>query len=275
MSGVLYVVPTPIGNLEDITLRALRVLKEVAVVAAEDTRSARFLLDHFQISTRAISNFEGNEAARSEELVARLKSGDDIAIISEAGTPAISDPGHRLVAAAIAAGLTVCVLPGASAAITALVGSGFSSESFRFVGFPPREEGARRELFGSLFGEGATLIFYESPNRTAATLADLALSFGDDRRACVARELTKVHEEFRRGTLRELADHYAIVAPRGEVSLVVEGGVSVPHIDIEAEVRRRIEAGDSPKEISAALSLTTGKPKRQIYQLALALQGRK
>jgi 16S rRNA (cytidine1402-2'-O)-methyltransferase len=272
--GTLYIVPTPIGNLEDITLRALRILSEVALVAAEDTRAAQRLLNHHGIKKPCISYFEGNEAARAADLTARLTAGEDIAVISEAGMPGISDPGHRLVAATIAVGLPVVVLPGPSAAVTALVGSGLPTDRFYFVGFPPRDAGPRGELFGRLRSCDATLIFYEAPGRTAETLADLAAAFGD-RPACVARELSKIHEELRRGSLSELAAHYAPEAPRGEVTIIV-GGAEGPleEIDLEEEVRRRVEAGEGAKEIAARLSLRTGQPRRRIYQLALALKPR-
>jgi 16S rRNA (cytidine1402-2'-O)-methyltransferase len=277
--GTLYVVATPIGNLEDITLRALRVLREVGVIAAEDTRAAQNLLSHYEIARPTIvSFFEGNEAGRTEHLMARLHSGEDVALISEAGTPAVSDPGARLVQAAVAGGVRVVPIPGASAAITALVASGLPTDSFLFVGFPQRDGGPRLQAFARLRGVEATLVLYEAPTRTAATLQDLAAALGDDRRACVARELTKVHEELARGTLKELAQRYAEAAPRGEVTIVVEGAAAEDAaraeagIDVEAEVRRRLAGGESPKEIAAALALVTGKPRRQIYQLAVALK---
>ena len=275
MAATLFVVATPIGNLEDITLRALRVLREAKVIAAEDTRSAQHLCERHGIATggRVVSYFEGNEAERSLKLLERLQGGDDVAIISEAGTPGVSDPGHRLIVRAIDAGVRVEPVPGPSAAVTALVASGLPTDAFYFGGFPPREPGPRRERFGALRTLEATLIFYESPARTAQTLADLADALSGERRACVARELTKLHEELRRGTLAELAACYAESAPRGEVTLLVEGAREVEEaIDLEAEVRRRVEAGEGPKEIAAALSLKTGKPRRQIYQLALAVK---
>jgi 16S rRNA (cytidine1402-2'-O)-methyltransferase len=251
------------------------VLRQVAVVAAEDTRSAQHLLGHHGIRQTTVSYFEGNEAARAEALCARLSGGDDVALISEAGTPGVSDPGHRLIARAVAAGVQVTVLPGASAAITALVGSGLPTDRFYFVGFPPREPGPRRELFGRLRATPATLVLYEAPGRVAATLADLAAAFGATRRACLARELTKVHEELVRDTLGELAARYAEAPPRGEVTLVVDGAdeaASAPEIDLEAEVRRRLASGEGAKEIAAGLSLLTGRPRRAIYQLAVALR---
>jgi 16S rRNA (cytidine1402-2'-O)-methyltransferase len=274
--GTLYVVATPIGNLDDMTLRAIKVLKEVPVIAAEDTRAAQNLLRHFEIARPTmVSFFEGNEAGRTEHLMARLRGGDDVAVISEAGTPGVSDPGARLVAAAVAAGVRVVPIPGATAAIAALVASGLPSDEFYFVGFPARDGGPRLQSFARLRNIEATLVFYEAPGRAAATLHDLAAVFGDERRACVARELTKVHEELVRGTLKELIARYAEAAPRGEVTIVVEGAApsaADTTVDVEAEVKRRLADGESPKEIAAALALVSGKPKRQIYQLAVALK---
>lgn len=277
ISGRLFVVGTPLGNLEDLTPRAGRVLGEVALIAAEDTRSAQRLLGHLGVRTPTVSYFEGNEAARAAELLERLANGDHIALISEAGMPGVSDPGERLVASAIQAGIVVEVVPGPSAAVTALVGSGLGTSRFTFLGFPPRTEGARRELFGSLRRRPETLLFYEAPGRTFATLVDLAAALGPERRACVARELTKIYEEFIRGRLDELAERYRETAPRGEVTLVVEGATAdaEPELDLEAEVDARVAAGETPKEIAAALALKTGKPRRQIYQLALARSGRR
>jgi 16S rRNA (cytidine1402-2'-O)-methyltransferase len=276
--GILYVVATPIGNLEDVTLRALRVLREADLVAAEDTRAAQVLLERHGIGGKKIvSCFEGNEAARADEIVARVLAGEKVALVSEAGTPSVSDPGERVVARAIAAGARVEVIPGPSAAVMALVASGLPSEPFYFGGFPPRAEGARREAFARLRALPATLIFYEAPGRAAATLGDLAAALGGQRRAALARELTKMYEEVVRGTLDELAARFAETPPRGEVTLVVEGareGEEASAIDVEAEIRRRLSAGEGPKEIAAALALATGKPRRQLYQLVLALRGR-
>jgi len=275
--GTLYVVATPIGNLDDMTLRAIKTLKEVPVIAAEDTRSAQNLLRHFEIARPTmVSFFEGNEAGRTEHLLARLRGGDDVALISEAGTPGVSDPGARLVAAAVAAGVRVVPVPGASAALAALVASGLPSDEFYFVGFPARDGGPRLQAFAKLRNIEGTLVVYEAPGRAAATLHDLAAVLGDERRACVARELTKVHEEIVRGTLKELTARFGENAPRGEVTIVVEGAAASaadqPAVDVEAEVKRRLADGESPKEIAAALALLSGKPKRQIYQLAVALK---
>src|SRR5262249_34725430 len=238
---------------------------------------AQLLLRHFEIARPTIvSFFEGNEAGRTEHLLARLSGGEDVALISEAGTPGISDPGARLVAAAVAAGVRVVPVPGASAAIAALVASGLPSDQVHFVGFPSREGGPRLSAFAHLRNIEATLVFYEAPGRAASTLHDLAAVLGDERRACVARELTKVHEELVRGTLKELAARYTESPPRGEVTIVVEGaaatGAEVPAIDVEAEVRRRLATGESPKEIAAARGLQPGRPRRQIYQLGVALK---
>ena len=277
--GTLYVVATPIGNLEDITYRAVRVLGEVQVVAAEDTRAAERLLAAYEIGARGrvVSCFEGNEAGRADELVRRLQGGDAVALISEAGMPGVSDPGQRVIAAAVAAGVRVEVVPGVSAALMALVGSGLPTERFVFLGFPPRAEGARQTLFGGLRGETGTMIFYEAPGRVGETLAALAAALGPERRGVVARELTKLHEELVRAPLGELAARYAEEAPRGEVTLVVEGAAAgaegMAEVDVEAEVRRRLAAGESPKSLAAALALLSGRPRRQIYQLALALRG--
>jgi 16S rRNA (cytidine1402-2'-O)-methyltransferase len=278
LSGVLYIVATPIGNLEDITLRALRVLREADVVAAEDTRAAQVLLKRHGIDRQVVSCFEGNEAARAAELITRVVAGERVALISEAGTPGVSDPGERLVARAVAAGVRIETIPGPSAAIAALVASGLPTERFLFVGFPPRAEGERQQAFARLRTLDATLVFYEAPPRVGRTLGDLAATLGESRRAVVARELTKLHEEFVRGTLGELATRYADEPPRGEVTLLVEGApagaASEEPIDIDAAIREALAAGKSPKEIAADLALRTGKPRRAIYQLAIALKGR-
>lgn len=282
MPGTLFIVGTPIGNLEDLTLRAARVLREVDVIAAEDTRSATTLLRHVDAlgavnpARRVVSYFEGNEAEREDELVEALIAGKSVAVISEAGMPGVSDPGSRVVAAAIEAGATIEVIPGPNAALAALVASGLPTDRFTFFGFPPRETGARQELFGTLRNETATLIFYEAPDRVGATLADLAAAFGADRRASLGRELTKLHEEHVRGTLGELATRYATDAPRGECTLVVAGGAAAhADVDIEAELRKLLAQGLGPKDAAQRLVVVTGKPRRQLYQLALSLQREK
>ena len=275
MIGTLYIVGTPIGNLEDLTLRAARVLREADVIAAEDTRSAKTLLAHANApNKRVLSLFEGNEAERSAELGEILANGQSVAVISEAGMPGISDPGARAVAVAAKLGARVEVIPGPNAALAALVGSGLPIDRFTFVGFPPRESGARRELFGTLRAAGfGALVFYEAPDRVGATFADLADALGGDRPASLARELTKLYEEHVRGTLAELAARYAEVPPRGECTIVVGAGIdAAPDIDIEAELRRLLAEGLGPKDAAARLVVVTGKPRRQLYQLALSLQ---
>jgi len=273
MSGTLYVVATPIGNLEDMTMRAIRVLREADVIAAEDTRSAAVLLGHFGIGGVPVrSLFEGNEAARTEELLTTFTGGGKVAVISEAGTPAVSDPGQRLVAACVDAGIRVEVVPGPSAVITALVGSGLPTQEFRFIGFPPREAGPRQQVFGALRSDTATLVLYEAPDRVGATLADLRDALGATRRAVLARELTKKFEEYVRGPLGELADRYRDQAPRGECSIVVEGGTGDVAVDVEAEMRALLAEGLGPKDAAARLVVKTGKPRRELYQLALALK---
>lgn len=271
-SGVLYIVGTPIGNLEDLSLRAARILREADLVAAEDTRTAKVLLTHAGSSARVTSLFEGNEMYRSEAIVEALREGKRVAVISEAGMPGISDPGARVVDAAIAAEARVEVIPGPNAALCALIGSGLPTDRFTFLGFPPRESGARRALFGTLRGEVGAMIFYEAPDRVGETLADLAAALGDDRRASLGRELTKLHEEHVRGTLAELREKYAEVSPRGECTLVVEGGALAVEVDIEAELQKLLAAGLGPKDAAQRLVVTTGVPRRQLYQLALALQ---
>ncbi len=275
MAGTLYVVATPIGNLEDMSARAVRVLGEVSLIAAEDTRTAARLLGHFGIKApRVMSFFEGNEAERAAELAVELEAGRDVAVISEAGMPGISDPGERAVRAAVEVGAPVVVVPGPVAAIAALVASGLPAAPFTFVGFPPREAGARRELFGRLRSAEATLILYESPERAGATLADLRDAMGGERRASLSRELTKMYEEHVRGTLAELATRFAEVAPRGECTLVVEGapeGAAAEAVDVEAELRALLDSGLGPRDAAARLVVRTGKPRRQLYQLALSL----
>ena len=221
MPGTLYIVATPIGNLEDITQRALRVLGEVAVVACEDTRRTRVLLNHFGIKTKTISYHEHNERARAEQICELLLSGKDVALVSDAGTPLINDPGFRVTNAAIELNLAVVPIPGPAAFVSALVASGLPSDQFFFAGFLPARANARRAQLAELSTIGATLVFYEAPHRIAATLADALLVLGN-RSAAVAREMTKIHEEILRGSLRELVARLSVQA-RGEMVLVISG----------------------------------------------------
>jgi 16S rRNA (cytidine1402-2'-O)-methyltransferase len=283
----LTVVATPIGNLEDISLRAARMLRNAHLVAAEDTRSAHVLLRTVDAlgpsqdpaidadstpKRRVISLFEGNEEQRTHEVLQAVQQGLSVVLISEAGTPLISDPGSRLVASAIADGIVIEVVPGPNAAVSALVASGLSAARFMFLGFPPREHGARAEMFGSLRNEVSTMILYEAPDRVGQTFADLRDAFGIDRPASLSRELTKVYEEHVRGTLGDLAGKYADIAPRGECTMVVAGATNMPEsIDLEASVKELLAQGLGPKDVAARLMVVTGKPRRQLYQLALSL----
>ncbi len=222
MAGTLYLIATPIGNLEDITHRAVRLLGEVEVIACEDTRHTKKLLNHYGINTRTISYHEHNERERSRELIERLKSGADVAVVSDAGTPGISDPGFRLARIAIDSGVQVVPVPGASALISALVASGLPTDEFFFCGFLPARSGARRARLAQLRSLPATLIFYEGPHRIAATLKD-ALEILGERQAVVARELTKMHEEIARGSLSELTARFSSPEnARGEMVLIID-----------------------------------------------------
>ncbi|MDQ2937335.1 MAG: 16S rRNA (cytidine(1402)-2'-O)-methyltransferase [Acidobacteriota bacterium] len=225
MAGTLYLVSTPIGNLEDITHRAVRLLGDVQIIACEDTRHTQKLLNHFGINTKTISYHEHNERERAAELLDVLKSGSDVAIVSDAGTPLINDPGFRLARLAIESGVGVVPVPGASALITALVASGLPTDEFFFGGFLPARSGARRTRLSELRSMPATLIFYEAPHRIAATLKDAHEILGE-REAVVARELTKIHEELARGRLSELADRFSSSeSARGEMVLMIDRAV--------------------------------------------------
>ena len=275
--GTVQVVATPIGNLEDITLRALRVLAEADRIYAEDTRRTRVLLEHHGIATRAVSLHSRNEEGRIGEALERLARGEKLAIVSDAGTPLISDPGAHLVAAAAQAGFRVEPIPGPSAVLAALSVSGLRAHPFTFVGFLPRRGGGRRRLLVSHRERSEALVIFESPNRVADTLKDLIEIFGPERKACVARELTKLHEEVVRGTLGDLAARFAEGA-RGEVTLIIEGGEGVElslaqaPLD-EVELGLRLEAlvreGRRPREIAAMLAPVSVLPRRELYARAL------
>jgi 16S rRNA (cytidine1402-2'-O)-methyltransferase len=222
----LYLVATPIGNLEDITLRALRILRSVDRIACEDTRQTQKLLNHFGIKVPTVSYHMHNELARTEELTAELKAGGRIAIVSDAGTPGIADPGGQIASAAIAAGITVFPVPGANAAISGLIASGLPTESFTFHGFLPAKEGQRKTALEALQRDGATHIFYEAPHRIEDTLADLEAVFGPTQHVVIARELTKLHEEFLRGPVAELRKTLAARTVRGEIVLLLAPAVA-------------------------------------------------
>jgi len=220
--GILYLCPTPIGNLEDITLRTLRMLKEVDLIAAEDTRVTLKLLNHFEIKTPIISYHEHNKKSRGDKLISLLLEGKNIALVTDAGTPGISDPGEDLVREAVKAGIRVVPLPGASAAICALVASGLSTDRFAFEGFLPKNAKERDRRLSELASESRTLVLYEAPHRIIKTLRALKEALGN-RNAAVAREMTKLHEEFVRGTLEELIQRFSEAAPKGEIVIVLEG----------------------------------------------------
>lgn len=220
--GILYIVPTPVGNMEDMTLRAIRTLKEADLILAEDTRTSGILLKHFDIKNQLMSHHKFNEHGTSAAIVERLKAGQTIALISDAGTPGISDPGFYLVREAVAAGITVQCLPGATAFVPAIVSSGLPDDRFCFEGFLPQKKGRQTRLL-SLQDEERTMIFYESPYRVVKTLQQLAEVFGGDRQVSCCREISKVHEESVRGTLAEVTAHFQQTEPRGEFVIVVAG----------------------------------------------------
>lgn len=220
--GKLYVIPTPVGNLEDITLRALRLLKEVDLILAEDTRTSGVLLKHYEIHNAMLSHHKFNEHQTTDSIVQRILSGETVALISDAGTPGISDPGFLLVRQCIQAGIEVQCLPGATAFVPALVASGLPDERFCFEGFLPQKKGRATRLT-TLQEETRTMIFYESPFRLLKTLAQFAEYFGSDRAVSVCREISKIHEESVRGTIQEVIAHFTQIPPRGEIVIVVEG----------------------------------------------------
>ncbi len=272
--GTLHVVATPIGNLEDVTLRALRVLSEAELVLAEDTRRTRVLLDRHRVEARPVSLHAHNESARIERALEVLARGQDVALVSDAGTPLVSDPGERLVAAAVEAGHRVEAVPGASAVLAALAVSGLPPQPFGFLGFLPRKAGARDRLLDSYASRPETLVLFESPRRLRATLEVLAQRLGD-RPACVARELTKLHEEVARGTLSELADRFAGEV-LGEVTLVVGGapddGDTMADDEIDVAIREGLARGEGPRDIAAALAPRAGRARRSLYARVLTLR---
>ncbi|MDZ8187887.1 MAG: 16S rRNA (cytidine(1402)-2'-O)-methyltransferase [Nostoc sp. ChiSLP02] len=271
----LYVVGTPIGNLEDMTFRAVRILQTVDTIAAEDTRHTGKLLQHFQIKTPQISYHEHNRTSRIPELLEYLANDKAIALVSDAGMPGISDPGYELIKACIEAGISVVPIPGASAAITALSAAGLPTDKFVFEGFLPAKTQQRREHLESLETESRTIIFYESPHRLQDTLQDLAEILGSDRQIVLGRELTKLYEEFWRGTIAEAIAHYSQREPQGEYTLVLAGLLaSQPQLtqeELKAELKQLISQGISRSQASRQLAKVTSMPRRQLYQLALSL----
>lgn len=273
--GKLYLCATPIGNLEDITLRALAILREVDLVAAEDTRRTRRLFARYDIHTPLLSYREENRAAAGAKIIARLEDGQKVALVSDAGMPGISDPGHHLVTMCIERGIAVEALPGPNAALTALVISGLAAARFAFEGFLPRKPGARRKALEALLDDARTLVFYESPNRLAAALEDIERVLGD-REAAIARELTKKFEEVMRGRVSELRERVGAREVKGEIVLVVEGAAEaqVSTADREAavsEVLRLKESGLSLKEAVGVVvgEMYPGMSRSALYNAAL------
>ena len=267
--GTLYLVATPLGNLEDITLRALRILKEVALIATEDTRTTGRLLKHFEISCPLVSYYEHNKLARLERILDALAQGD-VALVSEAGTPLLSDPGYELVQAALAQGYEVVSIPGPSALTAALPASGLPTDRFLFLGFLPRKSGERRRLLESIQAQPATLIFFEAPHRLRASLIDMVELLGPERMVAVCREMTKIHEEIWRGKLVEARQEWQQREPRGEFTLVVSGANPAPAWDqdrVETALADRLAAGLSAKAAVGEVTTLCGWPKREVYAL--------
>ncbi len=270
--GTLYLVATPIGNLEDITLRALRILAQVSLIAAEDTRRARILTDRYEITTPVTSYFEGNKLAKLETVLRALDEGD-VALISDAGMPGLSDPGYEFVCAAIERGCPVVPVPGPSAPIAALVASGLPSDSFLYLGFLPRRRSERRRLLAGVAGERRTLIAFEAPHRLRKSLADFAAVLGE-RPIAVCRELTKLHEQVWRGTISAAQTYFAGVEPRGEFTLVI-GGAPEEKQELWSEERVRAEmdelvAQGMPRPAAARLvAAASGWSRSKVYKLGL------
>jgi 16S rRNA (cytidine1402-2'-O)-methyltransferase len=272
--GRLFLVGTPIGNLEDITLRAIRILKEVDLIAAEDTRRTGKLLQHLQIDTPQISYHEHNHNSRIQELLDRLQKGTQIALVTDAGMPSISDPGVKLVAAAIAQGITVIPIPGGTAVISALAASGLPTDRFVFEGFLPQKHQERQASLELLSRETRTIVIYEAPHRLLKTLTDLATIVGQEREIVLARELTKIHEEFWRGNIGQAIALYTQERqPKGEYTLVLRGAVttkvSMSTAELKIELRELLAQGMTRSQASRHLAQLTSLSRREIYQLDL------
>lgn len=269
--GTLYLVATPIGNLDDISRRALAVLGAVRLIAAEDTRQTRKLLTHFGLHTPLTSYFEHNKLAKLERILAELAEGD-VALVSDAGTPALNDPGYELVRAALEAGYPVSPIPGPSAPLAALVASGLPTDAFLYLGYLPRKSSERLRLLETVKDQPYTLIFLESPHRLLDSLRDLQTALGD-RQAAVARELTKLHEEIFRGALSAAREHFTRHEPRGEFTLVISGLTAAPERWSEEQVRRavheRLAQDERPSRAAAQVAEASGWSKREVYELAL------
>ncbi len=276
MPGKLFLVATPIGNLGDLPPRAAETLRRVAFIACEDTRRSRILLEHHQIATSTVSLPGFAEKQRAGRILDRVSAGEDCALITDAGSPGISDPGDVLVAEAIKRGIDVCPIPGPSAAIAALSASGLPTAHFHFLGFLPRKGAGRKAALEEVSPLAGTLVLYESPQRLGNTLADLGEALGD-RRACIARELTKVHEEFVRGTLNFLATHYRHREVLGEIVVVVEGRIGETRWEeeeVQTALRKRLAEGEALKTASTQVARRAGWPASAVYRLGLGLKAR-
>jgi 16S rRNA (cytidine1402-2'-O)-methyltransferase len=277
--GKLVVCATPIGNLEDASPRLARALAEADLVACEDTRQTRKLLTHLGVTTRMTSYHEVGEKERAKELAERVAGGLHLALVTDAGMPAVSDPGYLLIGACLERGVAVEVVPGPSAAMAALVVSGLPTDRFCFEGFLPRRPGQRDRRLQELAAEPRTMVFFEAPHRVLATLEAMAAAFGPDRAAAAVRELTKVHEQVLRGPLGEVRERLADQGPRGELTLVVGGlpaGASRPAAkpaELAAEVGRLVEGGTSTRDAVTAVAEATGTPRRSVYQAVLDARG--
>jgi len=271
-SGTLYVVATPIGNLEDITYRAVKVLGKVDLVAAEDTRHSRKLLDRFDIRKPLLSYHDHNERQRYGEILERLQSGENVALISDAGTPCIADPGYRLIASCWAAGVPVVPIPGASAMVAALSASGVATDRFTFEGYLPSRAKARTDLFKRLTGEQRTLVFYETPHRLIAALNDLMQVFGKERSLVVARELTKMHEEFFHGTVDDAIAHFSRQPVKGEIVLILPPGSKGPQMNARDALRNLLEESSlSRRDAVKMIAREYGLPVSDVYRQSLSL----
>ena len=274
MSGMLYLVPTPIGNLSDISDRCRKTLEEADFIAAEDTRVSLRLLNHMEIKKPLVSYYEHNKEVSGPKIVARILEGETCALVSDAGSPAISDPGEDLVRLCAEAGIPVCAIPGPCAAITALSISALPTGRFCFEGFLSTNKKSRQAHLQSLLGESRTMIFYEAPHKLKGTLKDLAGAFGEDRKISLCRELTKLHEEVLRMTLGDACAYYDAQEPRGEYVLVLEGATEVAEEALTEEaaltmVQERIDRGMSRKDAVKEVSKLTGFPKNSLYEAAL------
>ncbi len=277
--STLYLIATPIGNLEDITLRAVRLLREVRLIAAEDTRHTRRLLNHYEIATPLVSYHEHNKLQQLDRILAALAEGD-VALVSDAGTPAVNDPGYELVVAAIAAGFGVSPVPGASAPLAALVASGLPTAQWTFLGFLPNRTSARRAFLEQNKQIATTLLCFETPHRLQAALADIAAVLGN-RRIAVAREITKLHEEIVRGTVDEAIAHFAVHAPRGEFVLVIEGMIDQPpqplvegdwQVRAQARLRELRDQGVGGSSAARQVAKELGVARHEVYALWVSLK---